>query len=196
MKRSKRLYTLLGLLAVVLIATIGVLNYEEKKEEIKESGEAVLEIPAENVTGLSWEADGEVFSFRKNDGWKKDSDENFPVNEGEIEKLLAVFEKVSASFIIENVEDFDQYGLENPEGIVTLVTDEKNYEIKFGDFSTMDSQRYISIGDGNVYLAAEDPMEAFDVTLSDLIAHDEMPDMEEASSITFKGAQDYTITRE
>lgn len=35
MKRSKRLYGLLGVLAVVFIATVGVLTYEEKKEEIK-----------------------------------------------------------------------------------------------------------------------------------------------------------------
>lgn len=37
----------------------------------------------------------------------------------------------------------------------------------------MDSQRYVSIGDGNVYLAVNDPMDYFDVTLSDMILNDE-----------------------
>lgn len=60
----------------------------------------------------------------------------------------------------------------------------------------MDEQRYVDIGDGNVYLVANDPMESFDVELSDLIKDDEIPDFEQVSSIAFTGAESYTVTYE
>lgn len=196
MKRSKKLYTLLGVLAVVLIATIGVLKYEEKKEEIKNSGEVILEVAAEDVTGFSWEYDSESLAFYKDGSWFYDEDEAFPVNEEKIESLLEEFEQVQASFVIENVEDYGQYGLDNPECTVTLETEEKTYEILLGDFSTMDSERYMSMGDGNVYLISQDPVEAFEITLDDMIAHDEIPDMDDVTEFTLTGAKNYTVTLE
>lgn len=196
MKRSKKLYTLLGVLVVVLIATIGVLKYEEKKEEIKNSGEVILEVAAEDVTGLSWEYDSESLAFYKDGSWFYDEDEAFPVNEEKITSLLEEFEQVQASFVIENVEDYGQYGLDNPECTVTLETEEKTYEISLGDFSTMDSERYMSMGDGNVYLISQDPVEAFEITLDDMIAHDEIPDMDDVTEITLAGAKNYTVTLE
>ena len=42
MKRVKRLYALLGVLAVVCVATLIVVQYEQEKEEIRTSGEVVL----------------------------------------------------------------------------------------------------------------------------------------------------------
>ena len=58
----------------------------------------------------------------------------------------------------------------------------------------MDAQRYVSIGDGNVYLAAHDPLEEFDAELSDLIAHDQVPDFGQVTQIAFSGAEDYAIS--
>lgn len=58
----------------------------------------------------------------------------------------------------------------------------------------MDSQRYVSIGDGNVYLAAADPLHTFDVALSDLIQNDEIPQFDQADSIQFAGEESYQVT--
>lgn len=58
----------------------------------------------------------------------------------------------------------------------------------------MDSQRHISIGDGNVYLVKNDPLDYFDVTLSDLIDHDGLPAFGEVTGIRFAGAESYSIT--
>lgn len=60
----------------------------------------------------------------------------------------------------------------------------------------MDSQRYVSIGDGNVYLVKEDPLDAFDVAISDLIEHDEIPSFGEIIGIQFAGTENYGITYE
>ncbi len=91
------------------------------------------------------------------------------------------------------MENYGQYGLDEPVCTIRLTTEEEYREIKLGDYSKMDQQRYVDIGDGNVYLASEDPLEQFDAELSDVIDHDEMPDFGQISEITFSGEENYSI---
>lgn len=97
MKRAKRLYALLGILAVVSVLTFCVLNYQEKQEEIKASGEVVLSIDPEEVTAFSWEYEAlDPLSFHKDESWTYDEDSTFPVDEGLITSLLEQFRNFSA----------------------------------------------------------------------------------------------------
>ena len=196
MKRYKRILILLGVLAVACVATFAVSRYEEYKEEIANSDEVILEIPTDSVTSLSWTIGDETLAFHKDESWLYDEDSAFPVDEEKISDLLAQFSEFGVSFIIENVEDYGQYGLDDPECTIDIATAEQSYEIKLGDFSQMDEQRYVDIGDGNVYLVSTDPMDAYDVDLSDLILNDEIPDFESVSHITFAGEESYTVTYE
>ena len=196
MSRSKKLYILLGVFVVACIATLAVTQIAEHKEQIKNSGEPILELSSDSVQALSWEHKGETLAFHRDETWLYDEDEKFPVSEDKINELLEQFQPLSAAFVIEEVEDFGQYGLDNPVCTIHLTTEEQSYEIKLGDFSKMDSQRYASIGDGNVYLVQNDPLDQFDAVLSDMIAHDEMPDFDQVTSIQFSGAQDYAVSYE
>ena len=65
MKRAKRLYILLGALAVLSAAAVGVVKTEHHKEKIKNSDEIILEIPQDSVSALSWENESESLSFHK-----------------------------------------------------------------------------------------------------------------------------------
>ena len=196
MSRSKKLYILLGVFVVACIATLAVTQIAEHKEQIKNSGEPILELSSDSVQALSWEHKGETLAFHRDETWLYDGDEKFPVSEDKINELLEQFQPLSAAFVIEGVEDYGQYGLDNPVCTIHLTTEEQSYEIKLGDFSKMDSQRYVSIGDGNVYLVQNDPLDQFDAVLSDMIAHDEMPDFDQVTSIQFSGAQDYAVSYE
>ena len=196
MSRSKKLYILLGVLVVACVATLAVTQIAERKEQIKNSGEPILELSSDSVQTLSWEHKGETLAFHRDETWLYDGDEKFPVSEDKINELLEQFQPLSAAFVIEGVEDYGQYGLDNPVCTIHLTTEEQSYEIKLGDFSKMDSQRYASIGDGNVYLVQNDPLDQFDAVLSDMIAHDEMPDFDQVTSIQFSGAQDYAVSYE
>lgn len=223
MKRFKKIYVLLGVLAVVCLATIGVMQIEEQKEKIKNTEEVILSVPADSVSELSWEYGSETFGFHKmeehsieeeqsteekdsmeeelsenvsEEKWLYDADEAFPVDEGQIGRLLEQFEEFGAAFIIEEVEDYGQYGLEEPICTIHLTTEEQSYDILLGNYSNMDSQRYVSIGDGNVYLVKNDPMDYFDVTISDMIKHDETPSFDKVTSIQFAGSEGYNITYE
>lgn len=193
MKRMNKIYILLAVFVIICIAAFGVTKYEEKKELIKNSDEIILELDAETVTALSWEYASEKLAFHKDETWSYTEDEEFPVNEDKINELLDVFASFGVSFIIEEAEDYAQYGLDEPICTILLETEEKSYEIMLGDYSTMDSQRYVSIGDGNVYLVNEDPYDVFYVTLKDMIQHDEIPSMNAVSKIQFTGAENYTL---
>ncbi len=194
MNRSKKLYILLGVLALACVATIGVMRFEEHKEQIRTSGDIILELPTDTIQSLSWEYDGNSLAFHRDGSWLYDGDEAFPVSEERIREMLEPFQAFGVSFTIENVEDYGQYGLDDPVCTIDLATEDQSYQIQLGDFSTMDSKRYVSIGDGNVYLVQNDPLDDFDAVLSDMIDNDETPSFENVQKISFTGEQDYSIT--
>lgn len=159
MKRTKKLYILLGVLVVICIATFALSKTEEKKENIKNSDKTVLEVDSDSVNKISWKSSSGSLAFEKKDGtWTYTDDANFPVDQDKIAERLKLFKEFGVAFEIEDVDDYGQYGLDDPECTITLETDDETYEISLGDYSTMDSQRYVSIGDGNVYLVKNDPM--------------------------------------
>lgn len=193
MKRAKRIYVLLGVLAVVCVAAFAVVHYQEEQERIANTDEVILELDTDAVESLSWSYDDQSLAFHKDEHWIYDDDEAFPVDEEKINALLEQFQAFGASFIIEDVTDYGQYGLDDPACTIDIATADTSYEIQLGDFSTMDSQRYVSIGDGNVYLVQNDPMDSFEITIRDLIDNDETPDFDQVSSIQFSGEDSYEV---
>ncbi len=196
MRKMTKLYTLLGILLVVCAAAFVVTRYEGKKEQIKNSGEVILEIPTENVTAVSWTNDSGTFSFSKEEKWVYDDDNAFPADEEKINSLLEQFESFAAAFTIDDVEDYSQYGLDAPVCKISITAGDESYNIELGDFSKMDEQRYISIGDGKVYLAAHDPLDEYDAVLRDMILDDTLPEFDTAQQIDFSGSENYTIVRD
>ena len=196
MRKATKLYALLGVLLVVCIAAFAVSRYEEKKEQIKNSGEVILEIPTDSVTALSWTNDSGTFSFTKDETWVYDDDNAFPVDEEKINDLLEQFTSFAAAFAIDDVEDYTQYGLDEPICTIRITAGEESYTVELGDFSKMDEQRYISIGDGKAYLVSHDPLDEFDAVLRDMILDDTIPEFDTAEQIEFSGNENYTIIRD
>lgn len=198
MNRSKRIALLLCVLVLISAATFAMTRYESHKENIRVGGQVILEIPTEDVQTLSWSYEDESLSFhRDTDGvWRWDEDDAFPVDEDHVNDLLSWFSSLSAAFVIEDVEDYSQYGLTQPECTISFATEGDQYTVSLGDFSQMDSQRYLSLDDGNAYLIAEDPMEDFQLTIQDMIQNDEAPEIADVIDMTFTGAENYTLRYE
>lgn len=196
MRKATRLYVLLGVLLAVCIAAFAVSRHEEKKEQIKNSGEVILEIPTDSVTALSWTNDSGTFSFTRDENWVCDEDADFPVDGEKIDSLLEQFTCFAASFVIDDVEDYAQYGLDEPICTIRMTAGEESYTVELGDFSKMDEQRYLSTGDGRVYLVSHDPLEEFDAVLQDLILNDTIPEIDTVEQIAFSGSESYTILRD
>ena len=194
MKKYKKLTVLLVVLAIVCIATIAVSRHEIKKEQIKETDEVILEVPSDSVTKLSWTCtDSEdntetSLSFTKQDGdWQSDDDATLPIDNDKIADVLSTFESFGAGFIIEEPESLDQYGLDKPVCSISFTADDKDYTVLLGGFSTMDQERYVSIGDDNVYLVTTDPYDTFNKQLEDFTKTDDIPELEDAVSLKFGG---------
>ena len=196
MRKATKLYALLGVLLVVCITAFAVSRYEEKKEQIKNSGEVILEIPTDSVTALSWTNESGTFSFTKDETWVYDDDNAFPVDEEKINDLLEQFTSFAAAFAIDDVEDYAQYGLDEPICTIRITAGEESYTVELGDFSKMDEQRYVSIGDGKAYLVSHDPLDEFDAVLRDMILDDTIPEFDTAEQIEFSGSENYTIIRD
>lgn len=193
MHRSKRLLILVGVLAVVCAAAFLATRVQEQQEQVEASGETVLAIDAGNVASLAWTSGEAEYAFHKDETWIYDADEAFPVSAEALEELLAPFSSFNAAFVVRDVTDYAQYGLEEPECTIEIGTADASYTIALGDMSAMDDQRYVSIGDGNVYLAVSDPMDAFAVELSDLIDNDEIPQMDTVTALSLTGAVEESI---
>ena len=201
MKRQKRLIALFCVLAVAVGAAVGLSLYSEEAEQIAESGEVVFELPVDEVTALSWEytdEEGETVSlaFTNNGGWSYDGDASFPVDGEALTELLDYFAAMPAAFVIEDVTDYGQYGLEEPLCTIDITAGETEYEIALGDYSELDNQRYLSLGDGKVYLVNDDPMELYKIMLDDLMLDDTIPAFVDVERVEFSGAENYVIERD
>ena len=201
MKRQTRLIALFCVLAVAVGAAVGLSLYSEEAEQIAESGEVVFELPVDEVTALSWEytdEEGETVSlaFTNDGGWSYDGDAAFPVDGEALTELLDYFAAMPAAFVIEDVTDYGQYGLEEPLCTIDITAGETEYEITLGDYSELDYQRYLSLGDGRAYLVNDDPMELYRLTLDDLMLDDTIPAFVDVERVEFSGAQDYVIERD
>jgi len=191
--RTKRLCLLLAVFVIICGATFVLTRTEEEKEKIKNSGEIILEVPSDTVQSLSWEYGDTSLAFHKDEVWLYDEDETFPVDEQKIMAMLEPFEAFGVSFVIEEVSDYGMYGLDTPVCTIEFATEDHFYTVELGDFSSMDNERYISIGDGNVYLAKVDPLDQFDAVLRDMIDNDEALSYDQVSNIKISGVDDYSI---
>ncbi len=196
MKRYKRIYILLGVLLAVCIATVAAVKYEERQEQIRTSEEVILSLSADEVQSLSWSYEAESLSFsRGEDGlWYWDDDAAFPVSGDKIAELLDTFANFSVSFAIDDVEDESLYGLAEPVCTIFLSTADASYTVKLGDFSKLDSQRYVSVGDGRAYLVSSDPMETFELTIRDMIENDPALDYDAVTAVSIAGSEDWSFS--
>ena len=194
MKRSKKLALLLGVLVLVSLAAFAALRHEERVEQIKNSDEIVLELPTDTIQAVTWEQNGTTLAFHRDGQWRWDEDDAFPVDDEKIDGILERFASFGVSFVIEDVEDYAQYGLDDPVCTIGLTTEDQSYTVTLGSFSNMDQQRYVSLGDGNVYLVQDDPMNDFEAELSDFIRNDTTPDFDRVTGIQFTGAESYAVT--
>ena len=140
MKRQKNLLILGGVL-VALCAFIAIVSGVEKHiDKITTVSKDIVNVDADKLTKINWTADSKTLTFVKGDnGWAQSGDDYFPVDQEKISDLLEHFAPLTASFIIEDVEDYGQYGLDSPTATATLTTADGDTTLQFGIYSTMDS---------------------------------------------------------
>ena len=197
MKRKKTLIILCALL-VLIIGGIVIVNAVEKHvESISTIDEVVYAADADSLTEIKWTFEDKTLDFVKTDDvWTYSGDDSFPVDQEEISYLIENFAEVHASFIIEDVEDYSQYGLDDPEAEITFVTSDGETTLSCGTFSTMDSKRYISINGGTVYLIDDDIEEYLSSEKDDYLDNDEIPYYQQIESVELTGDSNLSLIYE
>ena len=174
MNRQKKLLLLVGVLAALCVVIAIVTGVQKHIDTVTTVDEEIVAADPEALTAVSWTKEGATLSFTQADGtWQDASDAAFPVDQEKMADFLSHFESVHASFIIENVEDFAQYGLDDPSCTITLTSADGDTVLELGDFSTMDEKRYVTLGDGTVYLI-DDDLAGYAVTDRDELMRQEL----------------------
>ena len=194
MNRQKKLLLLVGVLAALCVVIAIVTGVQKHIDTVTTVDEEIVAADPEALTAVSWTKEGATLSFTQADGtWQDASDAAFPVDQEKMADFLSHFESVHASFIIENVEDFAQYGLDDPSCTITLTSADGDTVLELGDFSTMDEKRYVTLGDGTVYLI-DDDLAGYAVTDRDeLMRQDVIPDYDTLDGIVATGETAFTV---
>ncbi len=188
MKRKRNMI----ILAVCLVVLCGVIGIEkavtQHVDSISMTDEIILTVDADTLTQMSWSYNEETLDFVNSDGtWQDSADADFPVDQEEIADFLEHFAEVHACFIIDDVEDYEQYGLSEPQCTITLTSDEGDTVIELGGYSTMDEQRYMTLGEGTVYLIEDDLLDYVTTDRDDFMLNDEIPTYDILSELTIEG---------
>lgn len=193
MKRQKNLLLLVGVLAVLCVGIFAVTRIEKHIDKVSTVSEDIITADPDTLTKISWTVGGKTLTFTKgDDGWAQDGDAAFPVDQDKISDLIAHFEPLTASFIIHDVTDYSQYGLDKPTDTVTLTTQDGDTTLSLGSYSTMDQKRYVMLEEGTVYLIDDDVEEALSTDHDDFLKTDSVPEFTQITKISRTGDDAFT----
>ena len=194
MKRKRTLLLLSVVLAGICASIVGVKAVEKHVDSIQTFEETVIAVDPETLTEIKWTNENGTVDFVKNeDTWSSTDDEDFPVSADTMADFLSEFEDVKAGFIIEDVEDYEQYGLSSPEHTLTLVNGEDTTVITTGAFSTMDEKRYICVDSGTVYLVETDIAEFLEYDRDHFLDNDQIPYFYQVKELKLTGNETLEI---
>lgn len=194
MNRQKKLLLLVGVLAALCVVIAIVTGVQKHMDTISTVDEEIFATAESALTEVSWTKDGTSLTFTQTDDtWSDASDAAFPVDQDKMTEFLEHFESVHASFIIEDVEDFGQYGLDAPSCTITFTSADGVTTLQMGDYSAMDEKRYLTLGDGTVYLI-DDDLAGYAVTDRDeLMRQDVIPGYDTLDGIVATGETAFTV---
>ncbi|MCD8110133.1 MAG: DUF4340 domain-containing protein [Clostridiales bacterium] len=161
--RKKQYLTLMIILIIIVAALIAVIlgkRVQTKKAEAEEEASIVYVNAFEisDVTAFSYQLDGETVSFELQDEqWVYTGDTTMEIDTEEVESFLTTMSEMEADSVIEDAENTEQYGLDEPSQTFTVeFSDGSAQTYEFGIENDMIGGYYLqttdSAGDGTVYL--------------------------------------------
>lgn len=186
MNRTKKLSLLSLALLLVCGAAFAAVQLSPQEDTVQDTSFSLLALDPEQLTQLSWTLDGETltFAYDSQAGWSYPADSAFPLDRTLLDTMADTLSSVTAYRTIQGVDDLSQYGLEQPQLSLTAVTQDGEYHLDLGDETAMGGQRYVSLQDGNVYLADSNLLAAFSYNLYDFVALEEIPSMTQLTAFT------------
>ena len=193
MKRAKKLLILLGVLIVVCAAAFAAskLNPELNTGSDDAESSAVFTLDADSVTALSFKYTGSLSFERDNGTWYSDDDPDFPLDSSRIDRMVSAISSISAERTIDEPSALSEYGLSDPICQVTVSTGSEQSVLSFGSEAELGGNRYMSTGDGKVYLVDKNIIDSFDCGLYDLVTKEQLPNMSNIVSFTVESGDSH-----
>ncbi|MBS5081205.1 MAG: DUF4340 domain-containing protein [Clostridiales bacterium] len=192
MKKKKKLIGLLTALVVLILLTAAYFclkNYNKEQEaesETEDTSVAVTSIEETDITGLTYILDKEKLEFKKeNDSWHYAQDKNFPVDQDKMKTLLDNFKDIKAVRDLGQLENLEDYGLEEPQNTVTVTSNngvETVFYIGNENETTGDYYMYMNNPE-HVYTVGSTFANAFNGKLYDLVVDSSFPSITSNSII-------------
>ena len=188
-KRGKSLLLLSLVLLLLLGATAAVMTLlpdeDTEAEESVNEGVEILTLKEEDASAINWTVNGETFAMDKDgEDWVLSSDPAFPLSQEHMSAIFTDLGGLLSYNTLENVTDLAEYGLDDPTAVIHVDdANKKLVTIHLGDAAPMDSLRYLSLGDGKVYMVSNAILQNYNVTLDDLMAYETIPTFKNHKSI-------------
>jgi hypothetical protein len=185
MTRGKKLLLLLAVLVVLCAAALVISRLDLEQADVQEDDSVtLLTLDPDTVTQLSWTYQGETVTLTlSEDGWIDADGSGQEIDQDTVSAMLTALSDVTAQKTIESPDDLAQYGLEEPTCTISAQGD-VSAQLVIGDATSIGSTRYLSVGDGNVYLVNTSLLTSFSYSLPDLAPEDETSEEETSEEET------------
>ncbi len=204
-KKTKTLVLLVVLLAVLAGAYAAVMAYnkkpsgEENQTTVQEDSATVLALEG-TVTEMTVESENGMLEFvLKDEVWSEKNNQGFTMKQTALNSMAGVFANLSATHTIEQAtENLSEYGLDDPQYILTAKTAEGNQAVLYvGMQNTMTLEYYVYAENvPGVYTVGATSINYFARDLMDFAELPEFPEVEEGNflSLEIRNGEDYMKT--
>ncbi len=179
LSRPTKFAILVGCLLVAVGAYALAVHIAANEEETEESTqtETFVSVSSDDITKLTWSYEDTEYTLEKNsDGnWIWTDDEDFELDQDTVNGMASTISNIDASRVLTDVTDYAQYGLDDPESVITFETsDGQEIQIITGDTNEVSSEYYAKRSDNeSVYLVTGDYLNYYEWGAEDLAAADD-----------------------
>lgn len=186
-KNRRSLLILLGVLAVLIVGLLLLKEHRngsisEEQETSDDVRSEIFTLDSAECTSITCEHEGESLCFiRTADGWQLKGEPDFPLDESDINSMLGALEHVTAEYILSDIDDPSQFGLDKPEITITVgCADGTSHMLLVGDEYPLGSDRYIAFESDpeTVYVGPNTLYTYFGGSRSEYIAEPALPAFE------------------
>lgn len=183
MNKQKRTFVILAIVLVACLAGyLGLVNYNKYKSdddsESESDSDEALSLDSSDVKSLSFLIDNQEYTFSRvesessdsddDEQWSCDNDTSLKINTSKVTSLLGNATSITASKKFDSDADTSDFGLDKPQNVVKLSTDDKTYTITIGEKNAMLGEYYIKVND-DVYLSSTTILGTIPNSIDDMV---------------------------
>ena len=151
-----------------------------------------VSVASDEVTKLTWSYDDKEYTLEKDEdgNWVWTDDKDFALEQDTVKEMAYAISNITASRRLTDVTDYAQYGLDEPDSIISFETaDGETVEILTGDLNEVSGEYYARRADDySVYLVTGEYLDYFECSAEELAAADD----EEESEADAEDTEDTT----